>query len=168
MPASLLVFEGLILSVRADMSEPRYVAECKFDPIPASDFEDLLLAIICLERTAESLIESLSMTKALFDITHPIKETQFATSRHYLAAFEALEKKYQELDTHYGWVLASDYALVGAVVSRTVCTEDEPDEWMKNIYQRHNKMHMVVSHLSQALRCLVEQLEEEEAHCVSA
>lgn len=92
--------------------------------LPPSDFKDLLLL--------------LSHHKASFNT--------IATSKHHHeAALRALKQQSNDIDTHYGWVLASDSALIAGMFEGQEGVEAKT--WMKRLFEEYEERKAMTEYL---------------------
>jgi hypothetical protein len=94
--------------------------------LPPSDFKDLLLELIYLEA---SLIVFQHQTSPLRATYHVQKDA---------VTLRDLKAQIQKIDTHYGWVLATDSAAVSGRFS--TMREEEAKTWLGAICARYNEI----------------------------
>ncbi|KAL6706281.1 hypothetical protein ACN47E_005571 [Coniothyrium glycines] len=113
-----------------------------------SDFKDLLASLLSLEESTtrfttdwESLQAQLSSKAAaaddndndndyVDDATRDILHKQLHSAQNLLAGFH-------DLDTHYGWVLASDYSFVARALDPRARSEDAARRWVSGKVRRY-------------------------------
>jgi hypothetical protein len=101
---------------------------------PASDFSDLVDSILQLNVASIQTHTQLIPLRRRHD---RLQVPSGSSERRVIAAqivsmARVLENQYQELDKHYGWVLASDHALVGKVL-RSYFGENEVGHWLSKV-----------------------------------
>jgi hypothetical protein len=84
--------------------------------VPASDFRDLIDCILQLNIVNIRVFSEIALLQWRLEefAFGSCERRDIATQIVSMASF--LERHYRELDTHYGWVLASDHALVSKVL----------------------------------------------------
>lgn len=139
----------------ANMStSPTYQAP-GVDSFAATDFKDLIDSMQTLETTTKDFIRE-DHTWEHTDAAPYCSETQWSTVEQRLKIVRRLETEFQELDSHYGWVLASDYALVAKVIAQQAGEGVDARDWMKNVYERHVKTRSELAVLREILCDFVE------------
>jgi hypothetical protein len=97
--------------------------------VPPSEFRDLVDEIVRVNVASTHVFGELALLQCrIQELALGSREQQGITVR-ILSMASDLERQYQKLDTHYGWVLASDHAHV----SRVLCSyfgEDEAERWL--------------------------------------
>jgi hypothetical protein len=94
--------------------------------LPPSDFKDLLLDLTYLEA---SLI-------ALQHQTSPLQT--LGNSMTNSVTLDDLQEQVQKIDTHYGWVLATDFASVSRIFPTT--NKNDTKDWLRKIHARYNEI----------------------------
>jgi len=101
--------------------------------LPPSDFKDLLISLQEVEALTDDLFR------------HVCIPPNSATPRTYtrqqlLTRARTLQQEYADLDTHYGWVLASDRELLARMFEPA--NENgklNASVWMKNVCERYEE-----------------------------
>jgi hypothetical protein len=84
---------------------------------PCSEFEELINKICDLKGKGPGCLKEVdSLHQRFLDATLGTAERSDAGERVCNIAAD-MERQYQQIDTHYGWVLASDHALVNKVLA---------------------------------------------------
>jgi hypothetical protein len=101
--------------------------------VPPSDFKDLVDCILKLNvASAHTFRQLASLLHRLNDITSgPHEQREIATQ--IVSSASGLETQYQELDAHYGWVLASDHALVHNVLRSYFGDNEGAERWLRTV-----------------------------------
>ena len=101
--------------------------------VPPSDFKDLVDCILKLNLASAHIFSELaSLQHRLNKISSgPYEQREIATQIVSLGS--GLEAQYQELDTHYGWVLASDNALVHKVLQSYFGDNEGAERWLRTV-----------------------------------
>jgi hypothetical protein len=116
--------------------------------LPPSDFKDLLLSLRALEEPTSELLQAFAAP------TLPYHSAQ----KLLLEQTRCLERKYTDIDTHYGWVLASDREFVARMFERTEMADDEGvATWMKRVSERHAEIRDSLREWVGALEEMVEE-----------
>jgi hypothetical protein len=96
--------------------------------IPPSDFKNLLTTALDLLTSSTRFLEKLH--------AHPPTTSLSTTTAAaaVAATAKALLKRHKNLDTHYGWVLASDNASMGKAL-RGICTveQQQSSDWFRDL-----------------------------------
>jgi hypothetical protein len=85
--------------------------------LPPSDFRDLLISILDLEQDTDKFIRYISLLQTSFNMADRCSSAQLSIVEQILGDIDCQEKRHSELDTCYGWVLASDNACVAKAFS---------------------------------------------------
>jgi hypothetical protein len=103
-----------------------------WDPnLPApSDFRDLVDVIIKLDADSIRTLDDLMSLSRRHDRLPPDSSEQRDIAAQMVSMANGLEHQYQELDTHYGWVLASDHALVNKVLRSYLGENERVEYWL--------------------------------------
>lgn len=123
----------------------------KIEAFAASDFRDLLDSIEFLDTATTHFLKIQLPTRQgiITAATHCKEHCDIA--RGHLETIKDLQQAYQDLDTHYGWVLAGDRVLVARVVGPRVGGEEKTQAWMKNTVERYMKTKSVLEELKTVL-----------------
>jgi hypothetical protein len=117
------------------------------DQLPASDFKDLLMSLQQLEAPTDELLRQVGSSP-----------TSRKGVQELLEQTRCLERRYADIDTHYGWVLASDRALVARVFgSDVVDAEVGASLWMRRVSKRHRDIKAALRDWISALELLEEE-----------
>lgn len=116
--------------------------------LPPSDFKDLLLALQALETPTSELLQSFAAPRLSYH----------SAQKLLLEKMRSLERKYTDIDTHYGWVLASDRKSVARMFEQAEMTNAEGvATWMKRVSEQHAEIR---DSLREWVRALEEMVEE--------
>jgi hypothetical protein len=103
---------------------------------PCSEFEDLINKICELEEKAKGCLKEIgSLYQRFMDANPGTAERSDAGQRVWNIAAD-MEGRYQQIDTHYGWVLASDHALVNKVLSSYFGEETDGKVWLRRAIRK--------------------------------
>jgi hypothetical protein len=120
--------------------------------LPPSDFKDLLIAILNLKRDTDEFIRQIPRLQASFNITVRCSFSQLSIAERILGDIDCQEKRYSELDTHYGWVLASDYACVARAFGRDGVAAEDARTWISNVCRKHGEIKGALRELATGFR----------------
>lgn len=98
---------------------------------PSSEFEGLVKAISELENRIVSYLEELNSLYARFTQTTPGTTEECDTEARMSKMAADMERQYQQIDRHYGWVLAIDHALVNEVLRSRFGRKIDGETWLK-------------------------------------
>jgi hypothetical protein len=116
--------------------------------LPPSDFKDLLFSLHALEAPTSELLQALAAPTLRY---HSAQKLLLEQTR-------CLERRYTDIDTYYGWVLASDREFVARMFERAEMVDDEgAATWMKRVSERHAEIR---DSLRDWVRALEEMVEE--------
>src|SRR4051794_16704387 len=114
-----------------------------------SDFRDLVDTILRLDAASACFLKDLN------SLCDSKKSSDVAAHRdvmkYTLEMATGLERQYSELNTHYGWVVASDYIHVNTVLHSLSKKDIIGKEWFKEVSQRQTATRT-------ALREVIEKL----------
>jgi hypothetical protein len=122
---------------------------CKQVGESGSEFEDLVNAISDLKS---KIISSLEELHSLYDnfrqATPGTKEERGAVTEMSKIGTD-MERQYQQIDSHYGWVLASDQTLVNEVLRSRFRKEIDGRIWLKRAIKKLEVTRRVLKESSQ-------------------
>jgi hypothetical protein len=91
--------------------------------LPPSDFKDLLLDLTYLEASFTVFQHQ----------TSPLQT--FGNSESESMTLDNLQEQIQKIDTHYGWVLATDLESVSKIFPTT--NKNDTKDWLRKIHARY-------------------------------
>lgn len=121
----------------------------------ASDFKDFIDSMQTLYTTSAKFIRDQKDWEGTSTPSYRSKR-QCNTAEQRLDIIKRLEKDFQELDSHYGWVLASDHALVARAIAQQAGIEIDAKGWMKKVYKTYVTTRKELSGLKELLCDYVE------------
>ena len=99
--------------------------------VPApSDFRDLLDSILQLDAESIRTLDDLISLRRRHDQLPLDSSEQRDIAAQMVSVASDLEDRYQDLDTHYGWVLACDHALVNKVLRSYFGESEKTEYWL--------------------------------------
>jgi hypothetical protein len=98
------------------MSSPFHYPTMDVSAPEPSDFRDLVECIIELNNENIRVIGEIALLQWGLKELAPDSCERRDVATQIVSMASDLERQYRELDTHYGWVLASDHALVSKVL----------------------------------------------------
>lgn len=118
----------------------QYINMGNFNELPASELKNLLIELARIESLTDKLLRDLQIPKR-FDVAAAAKVLSEATiSAEVVIRIRCLNQLCVEADSHYGWVLASDYALIGRMFgSNFVHGRHEAEDFMLNVCGKYEK-----------------------------
>ncbi|KAF7680294.1 hypothetical protein GT037_001945 [Alternaria burnsii] len=109
-----------------------------------SEFEDLIETISELKGKILSCLEKLNLLCSQFmQATPGTREGQIAGARMSKIAAN-MQRQIQQIGTHYGWVLASDHALVDEVLRSHFVRTVDSRRWLKNAVENFKAAHLLL------------------------
>ncbi|EOA84083.1 uncharacterized protein SETTUDRAFT_33087 [Exserohilum turcica Et28A] len=117
------------------------------DSVAPSDFKDLLDAALKLHAESTCFLQETRFfsTATKEDLDQSTNKRLLTT--HLVKVAKALVKRHEDLNTHYGWVLASDRSCVDKAL-RSVCTADgEPREWFTGMVKNLEVFYIASKHV---------------------
>lgn len=109
-----------------------------------SEFEDLVDTISEIKGKILSCLEELNLLYSQFmQATPGTIEEQIAGARISKIAAN-MQRQIQQIDTHYGWVLASDHALVDEVLRSRFGRTVDGRRWLKNAIENLKAAHLLL------------------------
>jgi hypothetical protein len=130
--------------------------------LPPSDFKDLLIAILDLEQDTDEFIRQISLLQASFNMAVRRSSAQLRIAEQILGDIDCQEKRYSELDTHYGWVLASDYACVAKAFGQDGVAVEDARAWINGVCGKYGKMSDALRELEAGFRQFIRDALEED------
>jgi hypothetical protein len=110
----------------------------------SSEFEDLVDTISEIKGKILSCLEELNLLYSQFmQATPGTREEQIAGARISKIAAN-MQRQVQQIDTHYGWVLASDHALVDEVLRSRFGRTVDDRRWLKNAIENLKAAHLLL------------------------
>jgi hypothetical protein len=98
------------------MSFPSHYPASDVSAPEPSDFRDLVECIVQLNLVNIRVFSEILLLQCRVKELSPGSHEQRDIASQIVSMANDLERQYRELDTHYGWVLASDHALVSKVL----------------------------------------------------
>jgi hypothetical protein len=111
---------------------------------PCSEFEDLINKICELEKKGPGCLKEVDpLYQRFMDATPGTAERSNAGQRVWNIAAD-MEGQCRQIDTHYGWVLASDHALVNKVLSSYFGEETDGKVWLRRAIRRLKNIRLTL------------------------
>jgi hypothetical protein len=102
--------------------------------VPApSDFRDLVDCILQLNLASTDAFHELASLQHRPKELAPGSPERREIATRIVSVASGLESQYQELDAHYGWVLASDHALVNEVLRSYFGRNEKAERWLRRM-----------------------------------
>jgi hypothetical protein len=124
------------------------------DLLPASDFKDLLTSIVHFQTAFDQFSLRLLIVQGspLADGSIMRRNVAMQLLRDVLT----LSQQGQEIDAHYGWVLASDIAMVSrAFGPANGHTEEDARAWLNNMCTEQGRMRKALDKLKDVFQRLI-------------
>lgn len=99
-----------------------------------SDFRDLVDTILQLDAASACFLKDLNLL--CDDKIQSSAVANRAVMRYISEMATDLERQYSELNTHYGWVLASDYMHVNGCLRSLFKKDVDGKDWFKEVFER--------------------------------
>jgi hypothetical protein len=130
--------------------------------LPPSDFKDLLISVRQLEGATDRFRLQLSLMQTSLGQAGQNTSMQLSIAEHILDEANRLLQKYDNLDRHYGWVLARDSDHVARVMGQNGEQRGrEAQQWMNDICGRFVSARDGLEELRETLRTLIDGLNED-------
>ena len=113
------------------MTKVREDQACEARGNISSEFEDLVHKINELKRTISGKLEEVDALCHRFMEATPSTAEKHESVKRVLEVVADMETRYQEIDTHYGWVLASDRELRDEVLSSYFGKKIDGKVWLR-------------------------------------
>jgi hypothetical protein len=124
------------------------------DLLPASDFKDLLNSIIRFQRAFDQFSVRLLIVEGSFLADDSIMRRDVTIQL--LRDVLSLNQQGQEIDAHYGWVLASDIAMVGrAFGPANGHTEEDARAWLNSMCTEQERIRKSLVELKDIFQRLI-------------
>ncbi|RAR00740.1 hypothetical protein DDE82_007021 [Stemphylium lycopersici] len=101
-----------------------------------SDFKDLIEAAVILTADSSCFLEKSAPFSNRDGGVSPQLEAKRNLDEELNNVAKALLRRHRDLDTHYGWVLASDRACVERVIQEYCRVGRRTEEWFEEMLER--------------------------------
>jgi hypothetical protein len=121
--------------------------------LPSSDFKDLILLIHSYHKSYHILSGCLRLLRSPIGFGDSV--AQQSPTAVLLADFKVLEQQRNDINTHYGWVLASDTALVGRIFgAEKDCEVGDVKAWLAGLCAEYEQVRDALDGQFEELRKL--------------